>query len=127
MQSFLCLSVVRPAGDSILSGRKRLEIRKWLPHAVPFFDLLLIQNEIRLSSKGPQEDPKGTALALVDVVSARYWSEADVLASGGDHWEPGYFAWELDNVRALSYPEYLPARRRLYPLELNEDLLGITR
>jgi hypothetical protein len=125
MQSFLCLSLVKPAGDSILSGRKRLEIRKWLPDTVPLFDLLLVQNNLRLSSKGPSEDPAGTALALVDVISAKYWAESDVTAAGSDAWQPGYFAWEIGNVRALSYPESLPARRRLYRLELDEKRLRI--
>jgi hypothetical protein len=94
-----------------------------LPDAVPLCDLLLVQNHLRLSSKGISEDPAGTALALVDVISARYWSESDASAAGRDAWEPGYFAWEIGNVRALRYPESLPARRRLYWLELDGNRL----
>ena len=125
MHSFLCLSLVKPAGDSLLSGRKRFEIREWLPDAVPLFDLLLVQNHLRLSSKGRSEDPAGTAPARVDIISAKYWSESDASAAGGDAWEPGYFAWEIGNVRALRYPESLSARRRLYRLELDEKRLRL--
>ncbi|SEU44990.1 ASCH domain-containing protein [Burkholderia cepacia] len=61
------LSIVKPAVDDIVAGRKRVEIRSWAPPAIPLRDLVLVQNTIFLRQDG-QEDPDGIALAMVDVV-----------------------------------------------------------
>lgn len=61
------LSIVNPAVDDIVAGRKRVEIRSWAPPGMPLRDLVLVQNTIFLRQDG-QEDPDGIALAMVDVV-----------------------------------------------------------
>ncbi|WP_431019253.1 ASCH domain-containing protein [Burkholderia cepacia] len=61
------LSIVKPAVDDIVAGRKRVEIRSWAPPAMPLRDLVLVQNMIFLR-QGGQEDPARIALAMVDVV-----------------------------------------------------------
>ncbi|WP_244962284.1 ASCH domain-containing protein [Burkholderia diffusa] len=61
------LSIVKPAVDDIVAGRKRVEIRSWAPPTLPLRDLVLVQNTIFLRQDG-QEDPDGIALAWVDVV-----------------------------------------------------------
>ena len=61
------LSIVKPAVDDIVAGRKRVEIRSWAPPVIPLRDLVLVQNTISLRQDG-EEDPDGIALALVDVV-----------------------------------------------------------
>lgn len=61
------LSIVKPAVDDIVAGRKRVEIRSWAPPALTLRDLVLVQNTIFLRQDG-QEDHDGIALALVDVV-----------------------------------------------------------
>ena len=58
------LSIVKPAVDDIVAGRKRVEIRSWAPPAIPLRDLVLVQNTVFLRQDG-QEDPDGIALALV--------------------------------------------------------------
>ncbi|MDW9250178.1 ASCH domain-containing protein [Burkholderia cepacia] len=67
------LSIVKPAVDDIVAGRKRVEIRSWAPPAMPLRDLVLVQNTIFLRQDG-QEDPDGIALAMVDVMGVHDWT-----------------------------------------------------
>ncbi len=53
----MLLSVIAPAGDNIRAGKKSLEIRKWIPQDLPLTDLLIVQNDIKLSGSGIYEDP----------------------------------------------------------------------
>ena len=117
-KTYLALSVVAPAGDQIRAGQKRLEIRKWKPDVLPLRDLLIVQNQQRLSRTGMSEDPAGTVVALVDVVAVREWREDDLTAACATRWTPGWVAWELVNVRPVDHTRFVPARRRLYELEL---------
>lgn len=112
------LSVVFPAGDLMVAGTKRLEIRRWSPESLPLKDLLIVQNRHRLNAERMPEDPDGIALALVDVVAVRPWAASDLEASGATQWEPGWLAWELANVRGLSQPVRVPARLRIYEVTL---------
>ena len=117
MKSYRALLVVKPAGDLIRSKSKRIEVRKWKPDVLPLLDLLIIQNNERLSAE-KEEDPEGVAVALVDVVSFRDWREEDLDASCAEKWEPGWLAWELSNIRAFDCSGFLPARRRIYSIAL---------
>ncbi|MBZ5794993.1 ASCH domain-containing protein [Burkholderia contaminans] len=108
------LSIVKPAVDDIVAGRKRVEIRSWAPPAIPLRDLVLVQNTIFLRLDG-QEDPDGIALALVDVVGGHDWTP-DEARSQGKQWCAGYVCWELANVRAIDPPFPCVARRGIYAL-----------
>ena len=114
MRKHFALSVVEPAGDLIRSGRKHLEVRRWKPAVLPLRDLVIVQNTRRLSSTGLREDPDGRAVALVDVVGVREWRKEDVDAAGATHWEAGWFAWELETIRAIDQGIAVPARLRIY-------------
>ncbi|CAB3769806.1 hypothetical protein B7G54_32620 [Burkholderia puraquae] len=103
------LSIVKPAVDAIVAGRKRVEIRSWAPRVLPLRDLVLVQNTIFLRQDG-QEDPDGIALARVDVVGGRDWTP-DEARSQGKQWCAGYVCWELANVRAIDPPFPCVARR----------------
>ena len=59
----IALSVVSPAGSRIRSKEKIIEVRDWLPDDLPLCELLIVQNEVRLSSKGITEDSKGKVVA----------------------------------------------------------------
>ena len=120
MKTFQALSVVAPAGTKIREGRKRIEVRQWRPDVLPLRDLLIVENKIRLSSTGVSEDPNGRAVALVDVMAVTEWKEEDLAAATGSYWEPGWLAWHLENVRPISYPHAVPARLRIYGVELSE-------
>ena len=38
--------------------------------------------------------------AFVDIGGVHEWTEAES-TSQGKHWQPGYFCWPLENVRAV--------------------------
>jgi hypothetical protein len=118
IKTYHALSVVAPAGDWIRSKKKKVEVRRWRPQELPLRDLLIIQNQERLSRYGRQEDLNGKAVALVDVVAVRDWKMDDLEASAASSWEPGWLVWELTNVRPFDYPDPLPARRRIYTIEV---------
>ncbi|MEI8314167.1 MAG: ASCH domain-containing protein [Verrucomicrobiota bacterium] len=121
MKPHLALSVLAPAGDQIRTGRKRLEIRKWQPDTLPLRDLLIVQNQQRLSSTGLREDSAGKVSALVDVMAVREWRKEDLAATCAAQWEPGWLAWELSNVRPLARIGAVPARLRIYEIELPDE------
>ncbi|WP_241025767.1 MULTISPECIES: ASCH domain-containing protein [unclassified Burkholderia] len=112
------LSIVKPAVDDIVAGRKRVEIRSWAPPVIPLRDLVLVQNTIFLRQDG-QEDPDGIALALVDVVGVHDWTPDEARAQG-KQWCAGYVCWELTNVRAIDPPFRCAAKRGIYALETPE-------
>ena len=117
MRKHFALSVVAPAGDLIRSGRKHLEVRSWKPDVLPLQDLVIVQNKRRLSSTGLREDPDGRAVALVDVVGVREWRKEDLDTAAATHWEAGWFAWELENIRSIDHSSAVPARLRIYEID----------
>lgn len=119
MKIYRALSVVAPAGAKIRDGRKRIEVRQWQPDELPLRDLLIVENKIRLSSKGVCEDPDGRAVALVDVVAVNDWKESELEAATAPYWEPGWLGWHLENVRPVDYPYSVPAKLRIYEVELS--------
>ena len=89
------LSIVAPAVDHILDGRKPVEIRSWLPPQLPFCNLALVQNSIYLRQDGA-EDPNGLMKAVVDVAGVHQYSEAEA-GQLGYEWKAGYeryHCWE---------------------------------
>ena len=118
MKLYSALSVVYPAGDLIRSGEKTLEIRQWRPESLPLRDLIIVQNKIRLSSAGVTEDPEGEAVAIVDIDSVEDWREDQIAEACATYWEPGWTAWKLTNVRPLKGKASLPARLRIYAVEV---------
>lgn len=122
MKTYCALSVVSPAGSRIQSGRKSIEVRKWHPDGLPLRDLLIVENDTRLSRSGVTEDPNGRVLALVDVVAVTDWEKEHLAASCAPYWEAGWLAWHLENIRPLDWAEAVPARRRIYEIELPEEL-----
>ncbi len=122
MKTYCALSVVTPAGSRIRSGRKTIEVRQWRPDELPLRDLLIVENEIRLSRSGVTEDPNGRAVALVDVEAITDWTEEHLAASCAPYWEQGWLAWHLTNIRPVDWDVVIPARRRIYGVELPDGL-----
>ena len=123
MPRYLALSIVAPHGENIARGRKTLEVRSWQPApALPLRDLLIVENHIYLREPG-QVDPDGIAVALVDVVQVQPWQPAQVEAALSSGWVPGYYAWQLSNVRPLNGRLCVSAERGLYEVELPEPLI----
>ena len=114
------LSIVSPSVQRILAGEKIVEIRRWLPPELPFFDLVLVENEIYLTEEG-QEDPNGLARAVVDIIGVHEWTCAEAESQGVD-WMPNYVCWELSNVRPIVPPIPCVAKRKIYKIDLNARL-----
>ena len=100
----------------IVAGKKIVEIRRWLPPEVPFFDLVLVENEIYLTEEG-QEDPNGLARAIVDITDVHDWTPEEAESQGID-WIPDYVCWELSNVRHIVPPIPCIARRKIYKIDI---------
>ncbi|MDE0316773.1 MAG: ASCH domain-containing protein [Candidatus Poribacteria bacterium] len=114
------LSIVSPSVQHILEGKKVVEIRRWLPSEIPFFDLVLVENEIYLTEDG-QEDPNGLARAVVDITGIHDWTPEEA-ESQGVEWIPNYVCWELSNVRCIEPPIPCVARRKIYKININSRL-----
>lgn len=120
--SMLALSIVGPHGSNIATGKKTLEVRSWRPESLPIRDLLIVENSRFLSSDNPT-DLNGRAVAIVDVEEVHKWRPSEVEAACSNGWEPGYWAWSLSNVRPVTRGVTVPAKRKLYEVELAHALL----
>ena len=94
-----------------------MEVRSWLPPTLPIKDLLIVENTNFLTD-GFQVDPHGRAVALVDVRLVEPWLPSQVEPACSSGWQPGYFAWHLENVRPLASTGPVWAKRKLYEVEL---------
>jgi hypothetical protein len=117
---YRALSVIDPAGRLIREGRKTIEVRQWGPGLeLPLCDLLIVQNKKRLGSSAISFDPDGLAMAMVDVVAIRPWHKDELNASCSTAFEEGWLAWELRNIRPFDYSLSVPARLRIYEVDLD--------
>ncbi|QQE11785.1 ASCH domain-containing protein [Planctomycetota bacterium] len=118
------LSVVTHAGELICSGKKTLEIRRWLPEEIPLIDLAIVQNQHRLSMERPT-DEEGMVVAVVDVCCVREWDREDA-ESACSQWDSGWYAWELENIRVVRGKFKAPAKRRIYSIDIDYETLSFT-
>jgi len=118
---YKCLSIVKPNGNYIASGIKTIEVRRGELPSLPLKDLIIIENDSYLSKQYPEEI--GMIVAMADVIDVRPWEEKDLIASCAKVYEKGYLAWILSNIRKISYPAQVPAKRKIYELELDEGQL----
>lgn len=113
---FQALSIVVPSGTRIAQGLKTLEVRSWLPEQLPLKNLVIVENQHYLNKDGDEE--LGRAVAIVDVVSAHPWRPDEFDAACANYWAEGYFAWVLENVRAIDPPLAVVAKRNIYTVFL---------
>lgn len=117
----LALSIVAPNGANIATGQKTLEIRSWRPPHLPLRDLLIIENRIFLTGED-ETDPAGVAVAFVDVEEVHPWRPSELAAACATQWTAGLWAWHVTHVRRVRGEFYLPARRKLYEVEVSAAL-----
>jgi hypothetical protein len=121
---YLALSVIAPFGQLIRSKQKTIEVRRWMPDIkLPIIDLLIVENNRRLSGDAITEDPNGVITAIVDISTIIKWTKLDLAASCSKTFEEGWLAWELNNVRRVEYPFNVPAKLRIYEININPELL----
>jgi len=97
------LSVLAPWGRKIAEGRKTVEVRSWMPQGL-----------------AAGEDPLGRATAMVKILRVRPFLMSDLEASGASRFEPGWYAWELGDVRVVDLDRPFRAARRIYEVEVPE-------
>jgi hypothetical protein len=119
---FKALSIVFPGGQKIASGQKTIEVRSWLPPEDLNGDLLIVENQKYLRQED-EIDPAGKAVALVRIKGVREFVEADIPAACATRWVPGYYSWELTDLRPLSCDEQVLAARGIYEVELKAEPL----
>ena len=119
--TFNALSIVYPAATKIATGQKTIEIRSWKPPMVPLLNLLIVENNRRLDRDG-DIDPEAMAVAVIDIIEVRDWTEEDA-RRGGNTFAPGYFAWVIANVRPIDSPFRTQAERLIYKVEVPDEAL----
>lgn len=120
--NYQAISILNPAVENIINGSKTIEIRSWKPDTIPLKNVVLVQNEKYLVNQNDFD--LGTALAVVDFVSVREWSYDEFLMQNTNttlnkKWAPGYFIWEIDNIRPLNKAVECVARKGIYLIDLD--------
>jgi hypothetical protein len=105
------LSVKQPAANKIASGEKTIEVRPW---PTSFRGPILI-----VSSKKPNIEPAGCALAVVDLVDCKPMRQEHVDAACCSKVYPECFAWVLRNVRKI-LPFPLRGSLGLFEVDVNQ-------
>lgn len=113
--SMKALSVVAPSGQLIASGKKTIEVRRWLPDLSPEEDLLIVENLNYLTKDGDEES--GMAVAVVNISSVRPFTPDDIPAACASSFEEGWFGWEIINVRQVDPAINARAARKIYTVE----------
>lgn len=110
-----CLSIVYPSGTKIANGEKTIEVRSWLPQINSNEDLLIIENNKFLRVDGDTDI--GKPVAIVRVKAVRKFLESDIPMACASRWEPGYYSWELYEVRPLQSKDLLLAAKGIYEID----------
>lgn len=114
------LSIRQPWLDKILSGERDIEVRSW---ATPHRGWLV------LHASRQTEDPEylgvlryrtGVILGVVRLTDVHPFRKSDARRVE-DEWEPGCWAWELEDLTELPRP--IPYRGRPGLFELSNDLI----
>lgn len=114
---FRALSIVEPNGQYIAQGIKCLEIRSWKPEHLPLQNLVIVENKNYLNQEGDEED--GLAVAMVDIESVHVWQKDEVELACASGWSERCFAWVITNVRPIEPAINVPAKRKIYLIEID--------
>ncbi|MBL8320826.1 MAG: ASCH domain-containing protein [Acinetobacter sp.] len=115
-QPYIALSIVAPNGTRIAQGRKTLEVRAWQPEQLPLKDIVIVENQNYLTQDGDEEP--GLAVAIADILAVHPWRKDELEAACASYWAEGYFSWEISNVRPISPPAAVMAKRKIYFIEI---------
>ena len=122
---YKALSIVYPGGQKIAKGLKTIEVRSWLPPTDLTGDLLIIENHKYLRAES-EIDPEGKVVAIVKIKNVREYLETDIPAATASRWEPGYYSWELTDVRPIVSHEKVLAARGIYEVEILKPIGSIS-
>jgi hypothetical protein len=111
------LSIVFPGGTHIAQGKKTIEVRSWLPPSDFNEDLVIVENNKFLKEEG-DVDLDGKAVAIVKIKLIREYLQSDIPQAMASRWEPGYYSWELIDVRPINHSAPVLAARGIYTIDL---------
>jgi hypothetical protein len=117
------LSVVVPSGSRIVDGIKSIEVRSWRPSKLPILNLLIVEN-LHYLNDSYSFDPNGLAVALVDIYEVHEWQPDELNQACASKWSPGYWAWRLENIRAVLEPFPVSAQRHLYQIDIDLETIS---
>lgn len=112
------ISIVYPSGSKIANGEKTIEVRYWLPTIHLGQDMLIVENHKFLYSEG-EVDPDGKPVAIVKIKKVRDYVKEDIPAACASRWDPGYYSWELEDVRPIRSNSKVVAARGIYEVEFS--------
>ncbi|MCU4435544.1 ASCH domain-containing protein [Acinetobacter bereziniae] len=115
-RTYQALSIVEPFGRFIAEGKKKIEIRSWQPESLPLKDLVIVENKSYLTQDGDVEI--GRAVAIIDIESIHPWTESAITLAMASYWEKGYWAWVISNVRPIENLMEVPAKRKIYSIDI---------
>ena len=107
------ISVKQPWANLIASGRKTIETRKWDTDYRG--DILIV------SSKLPNIEPAGCALAVARLVDCRPMTIGDEPAAGCSIY-PNAFAWVLTDIRGIK-PFPVRGQLGIYDVEVTKEAI----
>lgn len=114
------ISIVYPNGSKIANGEKTIEVRSWLPAIDLDEDLLIVENHKFLKLEG-ETDSDGKPVAIVKIKNVRNYFESDIPAACASRWEPGYYSWELFDIRSIKTEQQVVAARGIYDVEFKAN------
>lgn len=115
-RQYHALSIVAPSATKIAQGLKTLEIRSWQPEQLPLKNLVIVENQRFLNNENDED--MGKIVAIVDIESVHTWRQDEFDAACATYWQEGYWAWVISNVRPIQNNKDVPAKRKIYLLEL---------
>lgn len=110
------ISIVYPNGSKIANSEKTIEVRSWMPTIALGQDLLIVENNRFLRSDG-DTDPDGKPVAVVKIKKVREYIKEDIPAACASRWDPGYYSWELEDVRPINSSATILAAREIYDVD----------
>ena len=115
-RQYHALSIVAPSATKIAQSLKTLEIRSWQPEQLPLKNLVIVENQRFLNNENDED--MGKIVAIVDIESVHAWRQDEFDAACATYWQAGYWAWVISNVRPIQNNKDVPAKRKIYRLEL---------
>lgn len=76
----------------------------------------IVENHNYLRNEG-DIDPAGKVVAIVKIKLTREYVESDIPAAMASRWEPGYYSWELMDIRPVENSKTVIAARGIYDID----------